>query len=207
MTKKQLQVPSPDSRVEDKSLTRNSELETQNSRWRRLGEADGVVVYENLRALPRAWLASEAMVASEEETLNIIRTGRLPSGQEWEPGRTALVAERPGVSLGGAGGGRVEFAGRGANRVELRTTSTAPSLLVLSENHYPGWRAEVDGREVETLRVNYNLRGVELPAGEHEVRFTFRPKSALLGLLVSLAALVALALWASKNSSTARGTV
>ena len=172
---------------------------TQDSRWRLVGEADGVVVYENLRALPRAWLASEALAASEEETLGVMRTGRLPSGQEWEPRRTALVEGPPGVSLGGAaGGGSVEFVSRSPNRVELKTNAPAPSILVLSENHYPGWRAEVDGRGVETLRVNYNLRGVELPAGPHEVRFTFRPKSALLGLLVSLATLAALALWATK---------
>ena len=68
-------------------------------------------------------------------------------------------------------------------------------MLVLSENHYPGWQAEVDGRAVETRRVNYNLRGVELPAGEHTVTFVYRPKSASVGLLVSLLTLAALLLW------------
>jgi uncharacterized membrane protein YfhO len=59
-------------------------------------------------------------------------------------------------------------------------------VLVLSENHYPGWRAYVDGRFVDTLRVDYNLRGVVLEAGEHSVDFVYRPKSVLLGIVISL---------------------
>jgi hypothetical protein len=169
----------------------------EDARWRRVGEADGVVVYENLRALPRAWLATEAVVLDEAAALAAIRAGRLPSGQEWEPRRTALVEENLSLSpRAGAGGGSVEFVRRGAGGVELRTKSDAPALLVLGENYYPGWRAEVDGRAAETLRVNYNLRGVELPAGEHTVRFTYRPRSLMLGLLVSLLTLVGLVLWA-----------
>jgi hypothetical protein len=43
------------------------------------------------------------------------------------------------------------------------------------------------------LRVDYNLRGVFVPAGAHEVRFVYRPKSALIGLAVSLVTAAALA--------------
>jgi uncharacterized membrane protein YfhO len=87
------------------------------------------------------------------------------------------------------------------NRVEVRTAADAPAVLVLGENHYPGWRAEVDGRAVETLRVNYNQRGVALPPGAHEVRFLYRPKSVLLGLLVSLLTAAGLALWLVRGRS------
>ena len=45
------------------------------------------------------------------------------------------------------------------------------------------------------LRVNYAQRGVYVPAGEHEVQFVYRPKSVLVGLLVSLLAAAALAVW------------
>ena len=77
----------------------------------------------------------------------------------------------------------------------MKTSSAAPSILVLSENHYPGWRAYVDGRAAEDLRVDYGLRGVVLAAGEHRVEFVYRPKSVLIGLLVTLVTLAALALW------------
>jgi hypothetical protein len=44
-------------------------------------------------------------------------------------------------------------------------------VLVVSENDYPGWRAYVDGQSVPIVRVNYNLRGVVVPQGEHEITF------------------------------------
>ncbi len=168
-------------------------------RWRRVAQAGNVVIYENTRPLPRAWLASGAQVLGEQATLETIRTGRLPGGAAWEPRQTALLEALPNdfnlSSDANASAGRAEVTSYEPNRVEVRTTADAPSVLILGENHYPGWRAEVDGRAVETLRVNYNQRGVALPPGAHEVSFVYRPKSVLLGLLVSLATAAALALW------------
>ena len=166
-------------------------------RWRRVAQVGNVLIYENTHALPRAWLASGAEALGEQATLEVIRTGRLPGGGAWEPRRTALVEaplesfNLPGTSTNGS----AEVTRYEPNRIELKTASDAASILVLSENHYPGWRAEVDGRGVETLRVNYNQRGVALPPGAHEVSFAYRPKSVLLGLLISLATAAALALW------------
>jgi uncharacterized membrane protein YfhO len=81
------------------------------------------------------------------------------------------------------------------NRVDVRTKADDAALLVLSENHYPGWGAYLDGRPVGVLRVDYNLRGVHVPAGEHEVRFVYRPKSLMVGAAVSLLAALGLLLW------------
>lgn len=169
------------------------------SRWRRLERLGDVAVFENARALPRAWLAPGALVLGEEQMLEVIRTGRLPGGETWEPRRTALVEApvdfKKGVSEDA--GGRAEVTKHEANRVEVKAASGAPSILVLGENHFPGWRAYIDGRAAETLRVDYNLRGVALPAGEHMVEFVYRPKSVLYGLLVSLLTLAALLVWAA----------
>jgi uncharacterized membrane protein YfhO len=79
-----------------------------------------------------------------------------------------------------------------------------PSVLVLSENHYPGWRASVDGNSVETLRVDYNLRGVVLPPGQHIIVFRYIPKSAILGGLISLVTLLALGIWLWRGEQLAR---
>jgi len=169
-------------------------------RWRRLAQVGDVAVFENTRVLPRAWLASGARVLSQEEMLGVIRTGRLPDGGEWEPRRTALVEAPLDFQEAAAedSSARAEVTRREPNRVEVKTASAAPSILVLSENHYPGWRAYVDGRAAEDLRVDYDLRGVVLAAGEHRVEFIYRPKSVLVGLLVSLLTLAALLLWSSR---------
>ncbi|HEX8557448.1 MAG TPA: YfhO family protein [Pyrinomonadaceae bacterium] len=169
------------------------------ARWRLLGQTAREEVYENARALPRAWLAPEALSLEAEATLGVIRAGRLPDGSRWEPLRTALVetgeessSAPPSAAPPGAG---AEVTRYEPNRVDVKTKSGAPSVLVLAENYYPGWRAYLDGERVGMLRVNYGLRGVRVPAGEHEVRFLYRPASALAGLVVSLLAAAALLLW------------
>jgi hypothetical protein len=166
------------------------------SRWRLLGRTAREEVYENRRYLPRAWLAPEARALDEEATLKVIRTGRLPEGTAWEPGRTALVESEPGAaSAPSSPDGRAEVVRLEPNRVDVKTKAAGPSILVLSENHYPGWRAYLDGQPVGVLRVNYNQRGVRVPEGEHEVRFYYRPKSVLIGAVVSLLTAVLLILW------------
>ena len=169
-------------------------------RWRRAARLGDVAIYENARVLPRAWLASEALVLDEGQMLEVIRTNRLPGGAEWNPRQTALVEapvdfkqEEAADALASA-----RVTRREPNRVEVKTVSSAPSILVLSENHFPGWRAYADGRSVETLRVDYGLRGVVLAAGEHTVEFVYRPKSVIIGLAVSLLTLAALVLWAAR---------
>ncbi|HEV2862740.1 MAG TPA: YfhO family protein [Pyrinomonadaceae bacterium] len=176
------------------------------ARWRRLGEVEGVAVFENARALPRAWLASGEVVAGDEEMLKVIRTGRLAGGAEWNPQHTALVEAPTGAAFGQSPSpGRAEVLAHEANYVGVKTSSAAPSLLVLSENHYPGWRAYVDGESVDVLRVDYNLRGVALAAGEHEVEFFYRPASVIFGFVISLLAALALALPAGLRYLKGRG--
>lgn len=166
-------------------------------RWRLLGQTAREEVYENAGALPRAWLAADSRALDEETTLGVIRKGRLPDGSRWEPLRTALVevGVEAGVPASGGGAGSAEIFRYEPNRVDVRTKAAAPSILVLAENHYPGWRAYLDGRRVDMLRVNYAQRGVSVPAGEHEVSFRYRPASFYAGLALSLLAALALLLW------------
>ncbi len=167
-------------------------------RWQLAAETEYLQIYENTRSMPRAWLATAELVATEQEELGVIRTGKLPTGQSWEPLKTALVEAPTGVNVGtSATPGSAEVTRHEPNRVEVKTVSDTPAILVLSENHYPGWRAYVDGQSVEVMRVDYNLRGVALPPGNHLVKFVYQPKSVLIGLVLSLLALASLLLWAS----------
>jgi hypothetical protein len=176
------------------------------ARWRLLGRTAQADIYENARALPRVWLANEARALSEQATLEVIRTGRLPGGESWEPLHTALVESEPTTLTAPtpASAGSAEVTRYEPNRVDVRAICDSPSILVLSENHYPGWRAYLDGESVGVLRVDYNLRGVFVPAGKHEVRFVYRPKSVLAGLLVSLLSAAGLLLWWSRRLPEAR---
>ena len=46
------------------------------------------------------------------------------------------------------------------DEVVVRATAGRPMLLVLADNHAPGWSATVDGRAAPLLRANHTLRGV-----------------------------------------------
>jgi uncharacterized membrane protein YfhO len=59
-------------------------------------------------------------------------------------------------------------------------------LLVMSDTFYPGWRAYVDGQPTSVVRANYALRGICLPAGNHEVVFRFEPVLLRVGIVLSV---------------------
>ena len=87
-----------------------------------------LVAFENTRALPRAWLASDARVMKEEEILGVIRSGKLPDGTAWDPLRTALVGaplDLHEASVADASS-RAEVVAYEPNRVEIKTTSSEP---------------------------------------------------------------------------------
>ncbi len=72
---------------------------------------------------------------------------------------------------------------------DLVYESSNPSdgFAVFSEIYYPeGWTATIDGNEVEIKRVNWVLRGLEVPAGDHEIRFKFEPSSYHTGNQIGL---------------------
>ena len=171
------------------------EADFSNDRWRRVSETEYLDVYENNHALPRAWLAGGEVVASDEEQLRIIRSGAI-GDKPWDPKQTVLLENASGVNFSPEStAGTATVTRNEPNRIDVTTQSAAPSILVLSENHYPGWRATIDGQKVDTMRVDYNLRGVALPAGNHVVSFAYRPKSVLLGLIISMLSLIGLIAW------------
>jgi uncharacterized membrane protein YfhO len=59
---------------------------------------------------------------------------------------------------------------------------------VQSDCWYPGWRARIDGRDAPLLKVDHALRGVVLPAGDHEVEFAYVPRPLIAGLFLAPAA-------------------
>ena len=67
-----------------------------------------------------------------------------------------------------------------------------PALLVVADIYWPGWQATVDGAERPIYRTDYLFRGVVVDAGDHVVRFVYRPWSQRLGTTVTTVTLVAL---------------
>jgi hypothetical protein len=86
----------------------------------------------------------------------------------------------------------------GAMRVKLDGRSDNVSYLLVAENWYPDWHAEVDGKATALLRGDYTMLSVPLPPGAREVRLWFASATYGRGKLVTLVALLmALALCAA----------
>ncbi|GEO10996.1 YfhO family protein [Segetibacter aerophilus] len=70
--------------------------------------------------------------------------------------------------------------------VTYKSRSAAEQLAVFSEVFYNiGWNAYVDGKQTPYAKVNYVLRGMMVPAGEHTIVFKFEPKSHAVGWTVT----------------------
>lgn len=73
------------------------------------------------------------------------------------------------------------------NQLVYTSTNSSNGFAVFSENYYKdGWKATIDGKEAKIYRVNYVLRGLEIPAGKHTVEFTFEPTVVKNGSSIAL---------------------
>jgi hypothetical protein len=74
------------------------------------------------------------------------------------------------------------------NELIYASSSAGEKLAVFSEIYYPaGWKSFIDGKEMPYFRVNYVLRGMIIPAGDHEIKFRFEPASYIVGNKISYA--------------------
>jgi hypothetical protein len=127
-------------------------------------------VYENPRALPRVMLVGEWKIADFSE----LTASGWPPGVD--PAKTVLLEKAPKLPRAGGGQAGTARLVRYAN-TEIIVEVHAPSggMLVLNDVWHPWWRATIDGGEAEILRANVIFRAVEVPPGNHTVRFTFEP--------------------------------
>jgi len=85
---------------------------------------------------------------------------------------------------------KVELTNYHPDKMEYKSSSNKEGLAVFSEIWYKGntdWKATIDGKEAEFIRVNYVLRGLKIPAGNHTIEFVFHPESHYTGSSISLA--------------------
>jgi hypothetical protein len=152
--------------------------------WRYFTMLDGetIPVFEQVDALPRAFVVYDVVGAADEaESLHLLARPEIDLRQ------TAVVQILPDTQcdLGAASKGQVEILAYRPNQVRLHVETPTTGWLVLTDLYYPGWRAQVNGREVSIQATNYGLRGVCIPAGSHEVIFEFTPPLLHYGAVLS----------------------
>ncbi len=83
----------------------------------------------------------------------------------------------------------IAFTAYQPDEISYTSRSSQEQFAVFSEVYYKGnedWKAYIDGEETEFIRVNYVLRGMRIPAGEHKIVFKFKPRAYFMGETISL---------------------
>lgn len=175
----------------------------------RLGYSGDLKIYENLRWMPRAYLADRYLVVADP--LEAVSAAY----EQGPPSRVILAAEPPSIDgLAGFGGTRAAEPAPPAagedhatvtlyqpERVDVEVRAGQPRLLVLTDTYYPGWIALLDGQAVPVLQANILFRAVAVPAGQHTISFLFRPTSLYIGGAISLLAALLVVLLLAVPSS------
>jgi uncharacterized membrane protein YfhO len=81
---------------------------------------------------------------------------------------------------------RIQMTQYGTKEITYVSNSAHKGFAVFSEIYYPeGWTCTIDGKEAKYCSVNYVLRGMEVPAGKHEIVWRFEPRSFSTGSMLS----------------------
>jgi hypothetical protein len=131
---------------------------------------------------PRVYLSRKiTVVPSWREAVRLMRAGHNYHD-------TALLeaplAGHP-IEGGGTGVSSARIISFQPEEIVLETESSETALLILAEPWYPGWRARVNGRDIECVPANGWMRAVPVPAGKHRVVVYLRSRYLMLGALVS----------------------
>ncbi|MCP4953591.1 MAG: YfhO family protein [Proteobacteria bacterium] len=139
-------------------------------------------------ALPRAYAVHRYYkTENEEESLAAIKANIASLNES-----VVLENANPGYVAGddshefGESDGSVVITRYTPNEIELSVRASKPAIVVLTDAFYPGWAAYVDGKETNIYRANSLFRAVEVPPGNHTVRYHYRPNSFYLGMGITL---------------------
>jgi len=153
-------------------------------------------VYGIRDVLPRAYVVpGRTVVADPAARLAYMRSPR------FRPRAEVVLSRAPDPVHGSGSRPRAQIADQvptaqitryERHRVEVALGEHDGGYLVLSDTHYPGWEAYVDGQPRAILEANHVFRAVPVRPQERHAEFVYRPASFTIGKWVSIACL---ALW------------
>ena len=158
-----------------------------NTKYFIVGKPGEEAVNQNPQALGSVWFVNQIDWAknADEEMAKLT---------DFNPASTAVVDVRykdylSGFKSDSVVNGSIALASFHPDKMVYSSNSSTDNFAVFSEIWYKGnvdWKAYIDGKEAEFIRVNYLLRGLKIPAGNHEIKFEFYPKSHYVGSKITL---------------------
>ena len=147
----------------------------------RKGASGELTATMNPSRLGAAWLVNDVKIVEDaDEEMTLLSS--------FNPAKEALVDQRFGLSESSFSNlGNISLISYQPNHLTYDVSTLAPSFAVFSEIFYDkGWNAYINGELHEHYRVNYVLRGMNLPKGSYQVEFKFEPKSVAYGSSLAL---------------------
>jgi hypothetical protein len=145
----------------------------------------------NSHALGNAWFVEKPVLVDDANM-------ELTAVNTIDPSKEAAIDIRFKDQIKGTiypvkGNDKIELVSYQPNELEYKYSADGDKLAIFSEIYYPaGWKCYIDGKESRYFRTNYVLRGMILPSGDHQVKFTFKPSSYFIGNKISLASSILL---------------
>lgn len=120
------------------------------------------------------WAYDQMLDTSMKKIITISKGGRVG----WDPRNETIVGADYISNISKesySGEGTITMTSYNPDELVYSTSSNETQLAVFSEIFYPiGWKAYVDDKETPISRVNYTLRAVEVPAGDHVVKLVYK---------------------------------
>jgi len=143
-------------------------------------------VQRNTAALGNAWYVNITKIVNTPDE-------EIASLKDFDPLGTAIVHKEFASYVEnipqGQKNGSITLTSYAPNELKYNSSGNSDQLAVFSEVWYgpdKGWKAYIDGKAVDHIRVNYVLRALKVPAGNHEIVFRFAPDSYKTGSTISL---------------------
>ena len=151
-------------------------------------------LYENLDVMPRAFaVPSHTSVDGIDAALDLMRS------DSFDPLTTVAILKGQDNATPSAGDGMptdgataeewaatVDIVDYKLNQVIINAELSRPGWLVVSDTHYPGWEATVNGSPTPISQANGCVRAVPLDAGPSEVVLRYQPRPLTIGALISV---------------------
>jgi hypothetical protein len=155
--------------------------------WKLVLEDRQSRLFENTRVMPRVFIPSR--IRYEQNDQAVLRGMTLRADFTDTVWITA-PEYKPHQINNGPGTLKVR---RTAQEYDVDVELDVASWVVISDSKWPGWRAYVDGKRIETRYANHAFIGVYVPQGKHHLRVVFQPEAFTRGRNVSLFTLVGVA--------------
>jgi hypothetical protein len=173
--------------VEEQGITREQLeiLAMFNTKYILGQNKNGTVAQQNPIELGNAWFVSEIKtVADQNEEILTLKELDADSLAIMTKDQKELIGLK---SVGKDATATINLKDYKTEELTYTSNNSKEGLAVFSEMYYPyGWKASIDGSEVPIARVNYALRGLKVPAGQHEIVFKFVPEVVKIGSTIML---------------------